>query len=388
MRARRVGRLLGCAAIALLLAGCFKVNMDLEVAADNTVSGTAIIAVDESLLQLTGQNVDALFADMDLSDLPPGSTAEEYREDGFVGQEITFADMPLDAFTGNNALSGSGTGEELNIVREGDEFRVTGGFDMSGEEFTSTEIPEQFMDSFEFRISITFPGEVKSATGDIDGNTVTWEPTFGENTRVEAVASAIPSSSSPSPHDRVDRGCHPRDRCGGLLPHPPQDAGDGVGADGVRSVPDRWSPVDVDGGTRSGSAGRTAADGRSGGTHSLAAGGRGATTAAAAERALNEMPTYEYRCGSCGVTFESRRTIAHADVPISCPEGHDDSVRQLSVFAVTDDCKLRKRFATCSDGLRARLRLRFLTAQPSRRVRAEALASRCREDTLTEPIFL
>jgi hypothetical protein len=38
---------------------------------------------------------------------------------------------------------------------------------------------------------------VKSATGDIDGNTVTWEPRIGENTSVEAVASAIPSASSP-----------------------------------------------------------------------------------------------------------------------------------------------------------------------------------------------
>jgi len=197
MRARRVGRLLGSAAIALLLAGCFKVNMNLEVAADNTVSGSAVIAVQESLLELTGQDVDQLFADMDLSDLPPGATAEEYQEGGFVGQKITFAEMPLEEFATNNALSGSGTGEELSIVRQGDEFHVTGGFDMSGEEFTGAEIPEQLMDSFEFVISITFPGEVKSATGDIDGNTVTWEPTFGENTRVEAVASAIPSSSSP-----------------------------------------------------------------------------------------------------------------------------------------------------------------------------------------------
>lgn len=197
MQGRRIRRLLGCAAIALLLAGCFKVNMNLEVAADNTVSGSAIIAVDESLLELTGQDVDQLFADMDLSDLPPGSTAEAYQEEGFVGQKITFAEMPLDEFAANNALSGSGTGEELSIVRQGDEFLVTGGFDMSGQEFTGTEIPEQFMDSFEFRISITFPGKVKSATGDIDGNTVTWEPTFGENTRIEAVASAIPSASSP-----------------------------------------------------------------------------------------------------------------------------------------------------------------------------------------------
>ena len=87
METRRIWRLLGGAAIALLLAGCFKVNMDLEVAADNTVSGTAVIAVEESLLELSGQNVDDLFADMDLSDLPAGSTSERYEEDGFVGPE-------------------------------------------------------------------------------------------------------------------------------------------------------------------------------------------------------------------------------------------------------------------------------------------------------------
>ena len=46
METRRIWRLLGCAAIALLLAGCFKVNMDLEVSADDMVSGTAVIAVD------------------------------------------------------------------------------------------------------------------------------------------------------------------------------------------------------------------------------------------------------------------------------------------------------------------------------------------------------
>ena len=82
-------------------------------------------------------------------------------------------------------------------MREGDEFHVTGGFDMSGQEFTGTEIPQQFLENFEFRISITFPGPVSSASGDIDGNTVTWEPRVGQNTEIQAVASAIPSSSSP-----------------------------------------------------------------------------------------------------------------------------------------------------------------------------------------------
>jgi hypothetical protein len=197
MKTRRFWRVLGSAALAVLLAGCFKVNMDLDVTADNTVSGTAVVAVEESLLELSGQNVDQLFADMDLSDLPPGSESEPYEEDGFVGRQITFEEVPLSEFTGNGTLSGTASGEELNIVREGDEFHVTGGFDMSGQEFTGTEIPQQFLENFEFRISITFPGPVSSASGDIDGNTVTWEPRVGQNTEIQAVASAIPSSSSP-----------------------------------------------------------------------------------------------------------------------------------------------------------------------------------------------
>ena len=199
MNVRRLGRLLGMSALAWLLAGCFKVNMDVEVSPENTVSGTAIIAVDESLLKLSGQSADQLFKDMDLSDLPAGATTERYQEDGFIGQQISFNDVPLPEFTGNNTLSGTGTGsgDQLNIVRQGDEFHVTGAFDMSGPEFTGTDVPKEFLESFEFKISITFPGEVKSATGAIDGRTVTWEPTFGENTPVEAVASAIPSASSP-----------------------------------------------------------------------------------------------------------------------------------------------------------------------------------------------
>ena len=65
-----------------------------------------MIAVDESLLELSGQNVDDLFADMDLSDLPAGSTSERYEEDGFVGQTITFDAVPLSEFAGNGTLSG------------------------------------------------------------------------------------------------------------------------------------------------------------------------------------------------------------------------------------------------------------------------------------------
>ena len=58
METRTILALAGRRGDRVLLAGCFRVQMDLEVAAENTVSGTAVIAVEESLLELSGQNVD------------------------------------------------------------------------------------------------------------------------------------------------------------------------------------------------------------------------------------------------------------------------------------------------------------------------------------------
>ena len=190
---RTLGRWLSVASLALLLAGCVRVDMQLEISPENTVSGSAILAVDEGVLRLTGQSADQLFQDLETSsDLPPGAAVESYEEDGFVGQRIIFEDVPLAEFSQGGLTD---TGEELSIVRRGDEFHVTGQLDMSGSDFGGEEVPAGVLDSVEFRIAITVPGPVRSATGEVDGNTVTWTPRVGENTRIQAVASAIPSSS-------------------------------------------------------------------------------------------------------------------------------------------------------------------------------------------------
>jgi putative FmdB family regulatory protein len=47
------------------------------------------------------------------------------------------------------------------------------------------------------------------------------------------------------------------------------------------------------------------------------------------------VATYEYRCRACGATFEERRAMAEADAPATCPVGHADTTRLLSVFAST-----------------------------------------------------
>lgn len=66
---------------------------------------------------------------------------------------------------------------------------------------------------------------------------------------------------------------------------------------------------------------------------------RGRTAAAARDadrvpsRRVRAMATYEYRCRACGTTFELRRPMADSDAPATCPAGHDDTTRLLSVFA-------------------------------------------------------
>ncbi|MEI8287444.1 MAG: zinc ribbon domain-containing protein [Actinomycetes bacterium] len=45
------------------------------------------------------------------------------------------------------------------------------------------------------------------------------------------------------------------------------------------------------------------------------------------------MPLYDFRCKTCETTFEVRRPMAEASDPATCPKGHENAVRLLSVFA-------------------------------------------------------
>jgi putative FmdB family regulatory protein len=46
------------------------------------------------------------------------------------------------------------------------------------------------------------------------------------------------------------------------------------------------------------------------------------------------VPLYEFRCRTCGDTFELRRSMAESDAPALCPGGHHDTVRLLPLVAV------------------------------------------------------
>jgi putative FmdB family regulatory protein len=46
------------------------------------------------------------------------------------------------------------------------------------------------------------------------------------------------------------------------------------------------------------------------------------------------MPRYEFRCRSCGDTFDVDRPMSAASEPADCPQGHADTVKLLSTVAL------------------------------------------------------
>ncbi|HKX33968.1 MAG TPA: hypothetical protein VJP03_01375, partial [Actinomycetota bacterium] len=202
-RARTAGRIGALVALVFLMTGCIKLNMNVGINSDNTVSGTVEFGVQKELLDLTGQNVeDLLGSEAPFPSEAPGVTIEPFDDGEFAGQQVIFEDMPIEEFNsggiaGASGATGAATGEELQIARQGDTFVVTGVLDLSSGlsgvtgPFGSTG-GAQFFESADVKIAITFPGEVLQASGGrIDGNTVTYVPEFGDRLEINATGSAV-----------------------------------------------------------------------------------------------------------------------------------------------------------------------------------------------------
>jgi hypothetical protein len=194
---RATARTIALCALALLMTGCIKVDLNMELHGDNTVGGTMVFAVSRDLLALTGSSADDLLGQITASagPLPSGVRFQEsaYADDRFEGKTYTFQDVPIDAFS-----QGATAGETISIKRVGDAFQVNGEIDLRPAA-TGPLQPgaAQLAKDMELRIAITFPGPVSQQSGGtITGNTVTWTPAFGEKTEIQATGSAIGSGGN------------------------------------------------------------------------------------------------------------------------------------------------------------------------------------------------
>ena len=73
---RVAGRVLAIGSLAVLLAACMKLDMDLTISSDNTVSGSLIFAMDKSVLEMTGASHEDFSEGVEC--LPAGAEVSYY----------------------------------------------------------------------------------------------------------------------------------------------------------------------------------------------------------------------------------------------------------------------------------------------------------------------
>lgn len=174
--------------VTLATTGCMQINMNLNVAANDTVSGQAKVGFSKEVydaITSSGGNTSSLKSEGMFAD-KPGISSKAYDDGTFVGTEYSFASVPLKTF----ATQSDST--NLAVTRKGDNLIVSGSLDSTGggqiNDALTNPLTQQFFETSELKVVITLPGEIKSTNGVQNGNTITWEGKIGESLKFEAVA--------------------------------------------------------------------------------------------------------------------------------------------------------------------------------------------------------
>jgi hypothetical protein len=179
--------------VVLLTTGCVKLNVDLTVDSNDTVSGTMVFALAKGLAEL-GEETDPSATGPDTQGLLKESenvVVEKFDDGEYVGSTYKFENLPLEQFTPKiddvNAFG---------LTRDGDNIVVSGILDTSsaGDDLENNPFGEAFLagiiDSSDIRVSITLPGEIKETNGTVEGQTITWTGSFGKRLEIDAIAYA------------------------------------------------------------------------------------------------------------------------------------------------------------------------------------------------------
>jgi hypothetical protein len=170
--------------ISVLLTGCVKMDLALEINSDKTVSGTMIYAISDALSEF-GSTSEESDPTTDLFDTSAkGVTISEYKQDGYTGTKIVLDRVPMEAFNKEGGDTGG-----FQISREENRITLKGELDLSSADTSEAEdsewgaaLAKTLFATADLDISVKFPVKVLSTTGTIseDGRTVSWKPQLGE----------------------------------------------------------------------------------------------------------------------------------------------------------------------------------------------------------------
>ncbi|TDW23177.1 LppM family (lipo)protein [Kribbella kalugense] len=117
----RVRAALVVVACLVALSGCVRLDADLKVGSNETVSGTMKIGVDKQLLQSSGESLDKVRQQIESGikqTTTQGVTCKSYEDDKYVGSNCTFESVPFDKM-------GSSSGDGVGFRKDGDKVMVT-----------------------------------------------------------------------------------------------------------------------------------------------------------------------------------------------------------------------------------------------------------------------
>lgn len=184
LQIRRV--LVIAAALGLLVAtsGCLRLDFGLQIRSDDTVGGTFTAAwSDDFVAEAAKEGLDQAQLDAFLDALldgVPGTERTPYAEGGYTGSTATFTDRPLADF----AEFGGDEWGYLRIAHSGRDYTLASHWDLRAAGFLD---PAAFADA-EILLSVDFPARVTEHNGTLEGRTVTWTMTPGEEYDLNATA--------------------------------------------------------------------------------------------------------------------------------------------------------------------------------------------------------
>ncbi|MFI5708102.1 LppM family (lipo)protein [Kribbella sp. NPDC051620] len=147
------------------LTGCVKLDGDLKVNSDETVSGSMKIGLDKQLASSSGQSLDLLRQSVEKGlqqTSTEGVTCKSFEDDKYVGSNCTFDNVPFRSM-------GQSTDDGVGFRKEGDKFFVSiKDLGLDGDTNGITPVVD---------FKITMPGKIleHDAGAKVDGRTATYD---------------------------------------------------------------------------------------------------------------------------------------------------------------------------------------------------------------------
>lgn len=161
----RVRAALVVVACLVALTGCVKLDADLKVGSNETVSGTMKIGVDKQLLQSSGQSLDKVRSQIESGikqTTTEGVTCKAFEDDKYVGSDCTFESVPFDKMGGSS-------GDGVTFRKDGNKVIV------AVKDSDLGEVPAGSQPEVNFKI--TMPGKILEHDdgAKISGRTATYD---------------------------------------------------------------------------------------------------------------------------------------------------------------------------------------------------------------------